>query len=184
VSIATIFLNKDRKENTMGMSISSSSTTNTMLSQPMRSDWKTLTQALQAGDLTGAQKAFATLQADRQNGLQSNPASSISTDLTALGQALTSGDLTGAQKAFTTLRSDIQVLRQKRGGGRGKKHDNDGDDVGGAAPDRAPAAATSSTSSSPNGGAAKTVVSEATSTNADGTLTRNPRQFLLPAIEI
>jgi len=76
--------------------------------QKRKEELDTLKQALQSGDLTGAQQAFTTLQQDAPNGAQANAGDSITTDVSALGKALSSGDISGAQSAFATLQTDIQ----------------------------------------------------------------------------
>jgi len=78
-------------------------------------DFKALQSALQTGDLSGAQQAFATLQKDlpssapttkpSSSSSQSTPASK---DFQALQSALSSGDLSGAQQAFASLKQDLQ----------------------------------------------------------------------------
>ncbi len=108
------------------MTISSiSSATNPFLTslqgdvKQRNSDFSALGQALNAGDLSGAQQAFASLQSDQQNlisvmqsqgGQQSNPQNggNQQTDpLQALQQALNSGDLSGAQQAFAALQQTM-----------------------------------------------------------------------------
>lgn len=82
-----------------------------------------LAQALKSGDLTGAQKAYASLQQLRQQQGQTGPQTAeqalLQKDLTAVGQALQSGDLAGAQKAFAQLKQDIQAARAERQNGSG-----------------------------------------------------------------
>lgn len=92
---------------------STQSTQNTT-SNPF-SDLGAISSALQNGDLSGAQKAFATLQQDlgttsTQNTSATSGNSTVTsgTDLTALGNALQSNDLSGAQNAFATLMQDLQ----------------------------------------------------------------------------
>lgn len=89
--------------------------------------WVLLAQALQSGDLSGAQTAFTNLEqrfAQNSSGATSaagtaTPASGasqtnpISQDLNALGQALKSGDVTAAQDAFDQLQQDFQQLQAK-----------------------------------------------------------------------
>jgi hypothetical protein len=65
--------------------------------QQQRQNFKDLSQALQAGDLGTAQKAFASLAANSPNA--SNPNSPLG----RLGQALQSGDLAAAQQAFASM---------------------------------------------------------------------------------
>ena len=92
-----------------------------------QTDWQTtmaqrkqyfnqLNQALQSGDLAGAQNAYASLQQLTPNGSQNSTTttgaagtSSTQSDFSALGQALQSGDLTGAQKAFSQVQQDMQT---------------------------------------------------------------------------
>jgi hypothetical protein len=84
-------------------------------SSTIGNDLNTLATALQSGDLTGAQKAFATLQQDMQNTGQTQSAQQTSqtsqqnNDFNTLAKALQSGDLTGAQQAFTSLMQDAQT---------------------------------------------------------------------------
>jgi len=94
-------------------------------------DLGALQTALQSGDLSGAQKAFAALQSDMQQMRQTqggqqaqkthhhhhhhgggaqnaqNTTSNPFSDLAAVGSALQNGDLSGAQKAFATLQQDM-----------------------------------------------------------------------------
>ena len=87
--------------------------------QQRGSDQKTLGQALQAGDLAGAQKEFAAIQSLGQTGPLANGNAYVRTqrqqDFAAVGQALQAGDLAGAQKAFTQLQSTFRkpVARQQ-----------------------------------------------------------------------
>jgi hypothetical protein len=80
--------------------------------QQRGSDQKTLGQALKAGDLAGAQKEFAAIQALGQSGPLANGNAYIRTrrqeDFNAVGQALQAGDLAGAQKAFAELQSTFR----------------------------------------------------------------------------
>jgi hypothetical protein len=65
----------------------------------MKSDFKSLSDALQSGDLSDAQTAYATLQKDMPAG----SANSSSNPLSAIGTALQSGNIAGAQQAFAAL---------------------------------------------------------------------------------
>ena len=87
----------------------------------MRQDYGQLASALQSGNLTDAQSAFAALEQalQTQSGTASTASNTTSTtndpianDLNALGQALSSGSLTQAQSAFSQLQSDIQTAEQ------------------------------------------------------------------------
>ena len=86
-------------------------------------DFTTLQSTLQAGNLAGAQSAFAAFLQDVQKTAQTagpaslfGPGTQTSKDLQSLGSALKSADLTGAQKAFATLEQDIQIAGQSRNG--------------------------------------------------------------------
>jgi hypothetical protein len=101
-----------------GLSISS---LNQYLSSPYaqnnsstQSDLQNLGQALQSGNLTAAQSAFATLQKAYQSQTSQSTSSSgttspVSSDLTTLANALNTGNLTSAQAAFTQLQKDQQT---------------------------------------------------------------------------
>ncbi|MGO9136154.1 MAG: hypothetical protein ACLP9S_17855 [Syntrophales bacterium] len=88
---------------------------------------KSIVNALQSGNLSGAQSAFASLlslfpnssssansktqsAATLSASSSSNGTKSIISDLSALGQALQSGDLTGAQNNFSKLTQDMQSI--------------------------------------------------------------------------
>jgi hypothetical protein len=75
-------------------------------------DFKSLEQALQAGNLAGAQQAFATLQQDSpwvsravSGSATGNAGASAgaASPLQALSKALQAGDITAAQQAFSAL---------------------------------------------------------------------------------
>ena len=96
----------------MGMSISSagassayqSSGTNNL--QQRRQEFQALGQALQSGDLQGAQKALAALTPNASPSTQSTSSTqSSSNNFSQLVQALQSGDLAGAQQAFAAISS-------------------------------------------------------------------------------
>src|ERR1700723_3520856 len=80
--------------------------------QTRQSDLQQLGQALQSGDLAGAQTAYNNIVQLGQSGpfASGDPFSrpQREQDLTAIGQALQSGDLAGAQAAFSTLQSTFQ----------------------------------------------------------------------------
>jgi hypothetical protein len=100
-------------------SISGSQSTWQTLFQQQKTDWQSLSNALQSGDLSGAQQAFSSLQNDRtqlkslfqsQNG-QNSSQGTLQTDLQNLATALKSGNLSDAQAAFATLQQDIKALK-------------------------------------------------------------------------
>lgn len=80
--------------------------------QTRQSDLQQLGQALQSGDLAGAQTAYNNIIQLGQGGpfASGDPFSRTQReqDFTAIGQALQSGDLAGAQAAFSTLESTFQ----------------------------------------------------------------------------
>jgi len=85
-------------------------------------DLRQLGQALQAGDLAGAQQAYNAItqlaqNAPWQNGATTGPfkIAQREQDFEAIGQALQSGDLVGAQKAFAALQQDLHPNRTSAG---------------------------------------------------------------------
>jgi hypothetical protein len=79
--------------------------------QQLKSDFQSLSGALQSGDLSSAQQAFAAVRSDIPE-LFPYPSSPISSStirienvLAKLSTALASGNLSGAQKAFAALES-------------------------------------------------------------------------------
>jgi hypothetical protein len=79
--------------------------------QQIQSDFKSLTSALQSGDLNGAQQAYAALKKDAPELFQNNSATStnpLANALSALGSALQSGNLTGAQTAMSSLQQAVR----------------------------------------------------------------------------
>jgi len=88
--------------------------------QQRKLDFSQLAQALQQGDLTGAQKAFADLQSLSQpqsgssstsasSNTSSNGTSALADDFAALGKALQAGNLADAQSAFAKIQSDMKA---------------------------------------------------------------------------
>jgi ribosomal protein S20 len=93
------------------------------VSQQLKKELKQLTDALQTGNLTGAQQAYSALQQldpnksqDSSGGNSTNP---IRNDLKAVGQALQSGDLSGAQSAFSQLQTDLKAAADQNGASPG-----------------------------------------------------------------
>jgi outer membrane protein assembly factor BamD (BamD/ComL family) len=85
----------------------------------IKQDYNQLAGALQSGNLSDAQSAYASIQqlvAAQQNSSNSNTSSgasnTIQTDFAALGQALQAGSLNQAQSAFSQLQSDLQSALQ------------------------------------------------------------------------
>ena len=128
MTISSISLNSDYSPS---YSINSSDG----LKQQRQQDFKSIANALQSGDLSTAQSAFASLLQTFPNSSSpvnnltqnaatvsatgsSNSANSVSSDLSALGQAIQSGDLTGAQNDFSKLMRDMQSI----GGGHHHHH--------------------------------------------------------------
>jgi ribosomal protein S20 len=87
--------------------------------QQMSTYFNQLGQALQSGDLSGAQSVFASLQqllpsssANQAQTAQQTSQSTFNTDINALGQALQSGDLSKARDAFAKLQQDMQAAHK------------------------------------------------------------------------
>jgi DNA-binding FadR family transcriptional regulator len=89
-----------------------------------QNEFQALGNALQSGDLSGAQTAFAALQQmfstsstgnQTQTSQQGGGQNSFSSDFDALGQALQSGDLKGAQTDFAKLLQNIQTTYNSNG---------------------------------------------------------------------
>lgn len=82
-----------------------------------------LEQALQSGDLAGAQQAYDKLATFGPNNSGPFRSPVLRDEFQALGQAIQSGDLTGAQQAVKTLGSDLlkqdmqAAIRDFRAGG-------------------------------------------------------------------
>ncbi len=80
--------------------------------QQRGSDQQALGQALQSGDLAGAQQEYNALQTLAQSGPFANggayKVSQRQQDFAAIGQALQAGDLAGAQQAFAQLQSTFK----------------------------------------------------------------------------
>lgn len=104
------------------MSISGVSSNNNQTQTNMASiisqrkqDFQNLASALQTGDLSGAQKAFAQLQQDgpkavqTQNSQKSNQSNGQNNPFQALASALQSGDLSGAQQAFSQVQQNMKT---------------------------------------------------------------------------
>jgi outer membrane protein assembly factor BamD (BamD/ComL family) len=94
--------------------------------EAIKQDFQQLASALQSGNLSGAQSAYANIQQLLQGSQGSSASNTSSTstgsntlqnDFLALGQALQSGDLSTAQNAFAQLQSDFQASRQSGGAG-------------------------------------------------------------------
>src|SRR5450631_3009460 len=85
--------------------------------QQRQTDLAQLGQALQSGDLAGAQAAFDTLTALGQSGPNKNGATFAradrNQDFQTIGQALQNGDLAGAQAAFANLSSTFGKQSQQ-----------------------------------------------------------------------
>lgn len=90
--------------------------------QTRQSDLKQLGQALESGDLAGAEQEFNSIESLAQNGPLDGKAFAINAreqDFTAIGQALQSGDLADAQEAFTQLESTFKSPSDFGGQGSG-----------------------------------------------------------------
>lgn len=77
--------------------------------QEIQQDFGQLANALETGDLSGAQSAYANIQQVLQGaagGSSSTGSTTLQNDFASLGQALQSGDLSQAQSAFAQLQND------------------------------------------------------------------------------
>jgi len=99
-----------------------------------KQDMQSLGNALQSGDISASQKAFATLQQDVQNINQTkkqpdptDPKSVIAADFQTLSKALQSGDIKSAQDAFAKLQEDMKGLKSHRGHHKHGAKTNDAD---------------------------------------------------------
>lgn len=101
----------------------SATTTNSILK-----DLKALEAALQKGDLSGAQTAFATFQKDLANSPGGTPGANTPAGkaLAQLGAALQKGDLSGAQSAFAALVGGGRRHHRAHASGADSDGDNDG----------------------------------------------------------
>jgi hypothetical protein len=78
----------------------------------MQQDFQNLGDALEAGNLTDAKKAFAQLKTDAPALSKGNNA--LSTEIDRLGEALDSGDLQSAKEAYSQVK---EALAQKASSG-------------------------------------------------------------------
>jgi len=135
-------------------------------------DFQALGQALQSGNLTSAQSAFAALQQNLSQTSQSSSGqgplaanSAASKDVQSIQSALQSGDISGAQKAFTQLKTDLQSSQKAHGGHHHGHHapavnDGDGDANDASAASSSTPAPGSTSTSSPTGTPAATSLAD------------------------
>ena len=130
-----------------------------------RSEVQQLSQALQSGDLSGAQKAYNALtQNSSSQSAQSNQNSPLAQDFTALGKALQSGDLSSAQQAFAKLRKDASESipsseqSQVSGTKSGHRYRHDLDSYGGGSSASTSPVATSSEPTQDEGATTGTII--------------------------
>jgi hypothetical protein len=76
-------------------------------SSAFQTDFATLGQDLQSGNLAQAQSEFSQFQSDLQAQTE-NPVQQVQQDYAQLASALQSGNLTGAQSAFVALQQALQ----------------------------------------------------------------------------
>jgi len=105
---------------------STSSTTQSISSNPLQQAFQQLAQDLQAGNLSAAQQDYSSIQQDVQNQasqlhghhhhhrgtVQTNQVSQL---FQQLGQALQTGNLSSAQQIFNTLQQSFQFTRPTQG---------------------------------------------------------------------
>lgn len=127
--------------------------------QLLANNYNSLGQALDAGNLPGAQQAFTALisgvsssgsATTASTGPSSGPGSSVGADLVSLGQALQAGNLPAAQQAFSGLQQAVAS-------------------VGGAGGSSSAGANSSAGASSAS--ASTTITNQVTIPNSDGTIT-------------
>jgi soluble cytochrome b562 len=102
----------------MSISAISNPTTNLVQSwNGQANSFSQLASALNSGNLSAAQQAYATLsqQLSSSQGASANGNNSFATTLNQIGQALQNGDLAGAQQALASL-------QQARGGHHHGRH--------------------------------------------------------------
>jgi hypothetical protein len=75
--------------------------------QQWRQQFQALGNALQSGNLSQAQSAFAQLMQNGPTAQSGQQNSTLTNDLNALSTALQSGNVSDAQKAFATLQQDM-----------------------------------------------------------------------------
>jgi hypothetical protein len=91
-------------------------------------DFKSLTDAMNSGNLAGAQSAYTALQNDATFGGQDptaqlfGPNDQLNSDFKSLGDALSSGNMDDAKKAFAKLQQDMQAARNAQQAKRGHHH--------------------------------------------------------------
>jgi hypothetical protein len=104
----------DATEGVDQMSISAISSTNPLLqagnlqnlNQQQNTEFQQLAQALQSGNLSGAQQVLSTLTGTTAgSGLQSVQ---LTQELNQLGSALQSGNLSSARQAYSTIQQNLQ----------------------------------------------------------------------------
>ena len=98
-------------------------------------DLTALETALESGNLTDAQTAFAAFAKDVKSSDKGNPFNSsndssdtLANDLKAVETALKTGDISSAQQAFATLKTDMEAARKARGTGPQPPPDDSQDD--------------------------------------------------------
>ncbi len=113
-------------------------------------DFKSLSAALNSGNLNDAKTAFAALQKDMQNAPTQNgkspfdPSSQMGQDFAAIGKALQSGDVAGAKQALQTFRQDMHGAQKAH---HHHHQDADGDGDGSGTTVQSPTVATTTASS-------------------------------------
>ena len=104
-----------KKGNTMSIGAVTPNLATSSNFRPERQDMQALQQALNSGDLAGAQQAFAQFKQDfhgAHNGnalYQTGVSDTLKQDLQQLQTALKSGDVAGAQQAFAQFKSDFKT---------------------------------------------------------------------------
>ncbi len=93
--------------------LSSSTSTNppTSLQNTMKQNFQALTQAIQSGNVTAAQQAYATLTQNMpgQGASSNGQADPFQQAIASIGSALQSGDISGAQTAMQNLTQTMKA---------------------------------------------------------------------------
>lgn len=101
----------DATSDSLTLSLSAQVLSQAQGSNPFQTDFDNLGSLIDSGDLAGAKKAYAAMQAK----MQAHSASDGSTDpladaFTAIGKALDSGDATAAKSAFAAMQTQLSTM--------------------------------------------------------------------------
>lgn len=100
----------DNQADTLSISSQGQWTSRAQSSNPFKTDFDQLGKLIASGDLAGAKKAFAAMQAKMKAHKQGGD-DPMAADFEALGKALASGDADAASAAYKTMQTDLQSLQ-------------------------------------------------------------------------